>query len=414
MRSTRLASIVGVLALAATILSPAWAVAASPSARDFSAMAYDAAHAQDVLFGGHGVTADYLSDTWTWDGIRWRQQHPTHVPPARFASAMAYDAADGQVVLFGGAPDSTSEFALRDTWTWDGTDWTQQFPAHSPPRRIGMGMAFDAATGQVVLFGGNGRSSTLLNDTWTWNGTDWTRLLPAHRPGVRAGMGMAYDVARSQIVLFGGGTFAGDLGDTWTWDGTDWTHQTPARSPSARGSVPLAGDDALGRVVLFGGVGTGNTSLGDTWTWDGTDWTRRTPAHHPSVRAAMDSAVDALGHVMMFGGGNGTNFLGDTWTWDGTDWTVPVAATLTLTPSSGSPGTAVQVQGSGFGGSEKVTLAFVDAVSGTTALKTITSDGTGSFSTGVVVPANASSGDQIIDATAKASGQNASATFTVT
>src|SRR5207253_2319232 len=40
-------------------------------------------------------------------------------------------------------------------------------------------------------------------------------------PSPRSGMGMAYDAARAEVVLFGGGRSccSGDyLNDTWTWD----------------------------------------------------------------------------------------------------------------------------------------------------------------------------------------------------
>jgi hypothetical protein len=40
---------------------------------------------------------------------------------------------------------------------------------------------------------------------------------------------MAYDAARGRVVLFGGWTFDGTpLGDTWTWDGATWLLQAPA------------------------------------------------------------------------------------------------------------------------------------------------------------------------------------------
>src|SRR5438445_202414 len=44
-------------------------------------------------------------------------------------------------------------------------------------------------------------------------------------PSPRSGMGMAYDAADHQVVLFGGLNYPADsdLGDTWTWDGTQWT-----------------------------------------------------------------------------------------------------------------------------------------------------------------------------------------------
>jgi hypothetical protein len=36
---------------------------------------------------------------------------------------------------------------------------------------------------------------------------------------------MAYDAARGEVVMFGGRNFSGPYGETWTWDGTDWTQQ---------------------------------------------------------------------------------------------------------------------------------------------------------------------------------------------
>ena len=76
---------------------------------------------------------------------------------------MAYDAATGNVVLFGGYDGN----AYGDTWTWDGSTWTQQAPATSPGARYGAVMADDAATGNVVLFGG-ADIKLVLDDTWTW------------------------------------------------------------------------------------------------------------------------------------------------------------------------------------------------------------------------------------------------------
>ena len=100
--------------------------------------------------------------------LTWTKQHPASHPPARTGAAMAYDAATGTAVLFGGGSNLG---VLGDTWTWDGTTWTQQAPAASPPARAQAAMAYDAATGTAVLFGGydiTGRGVHDLADTWTW------------------------------------------------------------------------------------------------------------------------------------------------------------------------------------------------------------------------------------------------------
>src|SRR5882672_1673729 len=52
-------------------------------------------------------------------------------------------------------------------------DWTQKLPANSPPARNSHAMAYDAARGQDVLFGGSGANNGLLSDTWVWDGSNW-------------------------------------------------------------------------------------------------------------------------------------------------------------------------------------------------------------------------------------------------
>ena len=42
-------------------------------------MAYDAAHNVTVLFGGQGNQSE-MADTWTWNGTNWTQQHPATSP----------------------------------------------------------------------------------------------------------------------------------------------------------------------------------------------------------------------------------------------------------------------------------------------------------------------------------------------
>ena len=85
---------------------------------------------------------------------------------------MAFDAATGTTILFGGADARTT---FGDTWSWNGTAWTQLSPATSPPARDLASMAYDASLGKIVLFGGFD-GTTDLNDTWTWNGTTWASV----------------------------------------------------------------------------------------------------------------------------------------------------------------------------------------------------------------------------------------------
>ena len=66
------------------------------------------------------------------------------------------------VVIFGGGSPAGN---LNDTWEWTGTDWKQLNAGPPPARRDSPGMAYDAATGMVVMFGGDVNSS-VAGDTW--------------------------------------------------------------------------------------------------------------------------------------------------------------------------------------------------------------------------------------------------------
>ena len=303
-------------------VAPTWteqAPATHPLGRSGAAMAYDAATGTAVLFGGVGGRLKILkfADTWTWDGSTWTKQAPTAHPPPLVGTGMAYDAATRTAVLFGGASVKTGRDA-GGTWTWDGSTWAKQAPAASPSPRDGASMAYDAATGTVVLFGGFAQTTGLyLHDTWTWDGSTWTKQAPAASPPAWGAAGMAYDAATHSVVLFGGPN-----GDTWTWNGSTWAKQAPAASPSPRAGAGMAYDAATGTVVLFGGIGysTGRY-LGDTWTWDGTTWTRQNPAASPATGVNPAMAYDAAtGSVVLFGGYTGRgprpyHYHKGTWTW---------------------------------------------------------------------------------------------------
>jgi hypothetical protein len=75
---------------------------------------------------------------------------------------MAFDSATDELVLFGGFDGSVN---LNDTWTWDGSNWTEQASVTSPPVRSLAQMAYDPANEAIVLFSGNG-PTVELDDTW--------------------------------------------------------------------------------------------------------------------------------------------------------------------------------------------------------------------------------------------------------
>lgn len=193
-------------------------------------------------------------------------------PSPRFDSAMAYDAAAHTVVLFGGGAISG---ALNDTWVWNGSTWSQAItgvgcPAAcptSPPARITASLAYFGATGTALLFGGQKYNGIgVLNDTWTWNGSTWSQQSPVTSPSGRYAAGLAYDDATSTLVLFGGEA-NNDMHDTWVWNGGKWNpacglSTTPAPPSCVHSLCPAGGLPAGGTsVTLSGSSFTGATEV---------------------------------------------------------------------------------------------------------------------------------------------------------
>ncbi|MGH9122627.1 MAG: Ig-like domain repeat protein, partial [Acidimicrobiales bacterium] len=176
-------------------------------------------------------------------------------------------------------------------WTWDGTNWTQPFPAATPGARFSATMAYDTSSGSMVLFGGavTGPSGPVqVGDTWTWDGTNWTGLSPAASPPAREFASMDYDPATGNMVLFGGFGSSGNLGDTWMY--------APASVPDAPTLTKVAG--ANGAIALTWGDPTengGSVITGyDLYCALGTPNTSGTPNQTVSGATATTGTVSGL------------------------------------------------------------------------------------------------------------------------
>jgi uncharacterized protein (TIGR03437 family) len=309
-----------------------------PPPRQAAGMAYDSARAQIVMFGGSN-SQSLLNDTWVWNGTNWAQKLPIPSPNPRSSPAMAYDPVHGQVVLFGGSasnPVGTTSVSLNDTWTWNGTQWSAQSPATSPPALNALpAMAFDAAHGQVILLLGDGFST----ETWIWSGSNWTRLSPQTSPPSSFDYTMTYDPVHSQIVAWASSDFS-----TWVWDGSNWTKKPSQSSPHASLIAQMAADPLQSQVILF-------SDLGQTWTWDGSTWTEDSPQTPPPPRSYFSLAFDsASNQLLLFGGvlpsGDVSN---DSFTWQGGP-TLPVIANIVSASGFGgfkavAPGSWVEIYG---------------------------------------------------------------------
>lgn len=122
-----------------------------------------------------------LPDQWQWTALAAAPDTEEPERPAgRWGPAIGYDAARGEVVIFGGthAFGEAEPGYPRSTWAWDGQHWRhadsgEEGPAPSRtddgfPQKALGVMAFDDARQHLVMLASTG--------TWRWEGDGWEQL----------------------------------------------------------------------------------------------------------------------------------------------------------------------------------------------------------------------------------------------
>lgn len=314
-------------------------ISSAPPARYVGVMAYDPGDHEVILFGGFDGTW-VRGDTWAYANQQWRDLTGllNNAPPARYVASMTYDAKDGYLLLFGGYNATTSPNPVvffNDTWKFDHGAWNPLTPTRSPPARWRESMAYDAADGYVVMFGGTtdaaAPSPNVLNDTWKFVGGNWTDLsknVTGSPPG-RYRATMVYDPTDAYCVLFGGSTVSSTSGGvdnaTWTYHNLVWKPLKPNPAPSARAYYSFVWDSAAGYAVLFGGTNEATTYShfsNDTWKFLAGSWLNLSGGltKVPSVRYGHMAAFDGLDqYELQYGGqtasGTTVQYLADTWSY---------------------------------------------------------------------------------------------------
>jgi hypothetical protein len=260
--------------------------------------------------------------TFTWDGAAWATHEQATGPGWRSMPTLGYDTATKQVVMFGGfgspsCPQTDAEFSLDDTWTWNGSIWTQQHPAAVPPQATDGCAAYDPASGHLIMFGGNDVIPTsggeAFSDTWQWTGTNWVKLAPATHPPAGGQCFMTDDEARGDVVLliYSGQTSSGDANaQTWIWNGSTWSQA--ADFPVLDGLNPISYDAQSGDdLVYVGETGPCTTTSPTTsscpevdqlWAFDGTTWAK-VSSNGPELGSTSTASVDAATHQLVVIGG---------------------------------------------------------------------------------------------------------------
>jgi hypothetical protein len=284
-------------------------------------MAYDAKDGYLVLFGPSASSP--LGVTWTYRSGNWTQLNLTTAPSNRSGAMMTYDPAAASVILFGGvvnAQGSVTTFP-NDTWSFTGGAWTNvtQLSTHAPVGRWGGAFSWDAVANAVILFGGVNYSTA--SDTWEYSAGNWTELFPAVSPPNGASGPMAYDEAAGYLVLFGGrNVVCGpnmDCNQTWIFSNSsgNWTELNLSVSPSARAFDAIAYDNATSKIELFGGYCDSQPYLfGDFWEFSNGSWTQvQTNGTPPPMGYGAMAFDPSTNETILVGGSNLTSKLDTSW-----------------------------------------------------------------------------------------------------
>lgn len=306
-----------------------------PIGRSGEALAYDFSSGDGylLLIGGSEGQAVPADLNWQFSFGAWSMVTPSasRGPGATEGGSMVYDAADGYVLYYGGFVPASSTYSTA-TWKFQGGVWTQLFPGTVPYQSEFASMAYDPTAGYVMLFGGN-YYGALSNFTWGFQGGNWFLVCTypcafgVYPPSPREGVGMAFDQASGAMILFGG--YGGKsvlkyLSETWAFyvTGTHagyWSNYTTylgATVPGPRALPGMAWDQADREIVLFGG-GNGTSTFQDTWVmsdlyagWSevglcGGPGQSNCPAGTPNRAAGMVFTYDAMTQGVVMSGGTG-------------------------------------------------------------------------------------------------------------
>jgi hypothetical protein len=233
-----------------------------PGARSRHELAYDANNKSLLLFGGVDWSAfrgQLLGDTWMYRDGKWSQVHTEASPSARHRGAMVYDPVRGCQVLFGGQGKlyGSGYSLLADTWTFADGQWKKlDLPAGSRPSpRCGHSMVFDEKAGFTVLFGGISPKDASLADTWTFDGSTWTQV-SGDGPTPRRYAAFAYDPDLEGCVLQGGSlddVSMQSYGETWLFRDNCWQYLGTTMDATPCDDQELAYHRAAERLVMCGG-----------------------------------------------------------------------------------------------------------------------------------------------------------------
>ncbi len=259
----------------------------APSPRVNTVAAYNPDKDEMVVFGGNtsnnGANFIPQNDVWILDLATnaWRQLNTSNVKPSkRLFHASALDAENNLLYVYGGGDEQAFVGPFfGDLWQLNVTTgvWTELHPGGNgaPLHRIFSSLAFDKASGDVILFAGHDDAAVgNQNDTWRFDvqARQWIEIIPPEAvntpanafcdfppdftlpsldaPDRRSAHLSALDDVRGELLVFGGKTDCGLIDDVWAFDlqRDSWLQL----KPSTQGEACLRGDNPERCIALCG------------------------------------------------------------------------------------------------------------------------------------------------------------------
>jgi hypothetical protein len=323
-----------------------------PAARGAMTGVYDPASNRMVIFGGRDASGNNRNDVWVLADADGKGSNPSRwirliadgaagSPPARSGHSAVYDSVNNRMIIFGGCSANCAP-VLNDVWVLSNANGVTGTPAWTqlqlnsqlnpgPAARTNAAAGYDAASNQLVIFGGQDGSDnpcSTFSDIWIRqyaNGlggaSAWVEA--GSNPAIPAGQnGAAGSFAFDALNLFGG---TGMVNGTCTVTNTSWELIGPYFSvvgqyvglgltPPGRSFASLVADSISGQTLLFGGVDASGNHLNDAWNFFGA-WSQIIPkGSSPTARSGHAAVLNSADQRMIiFGGSDASGVLNDTW-----------------------------------------------------------------------------------------------------
>jgi hypothetical protein len=288
-------------------------------------MTYDVAHSRITMFGGKTDAVNGLDETWTFDGSDWTQLHPATAPSPRIWASSAYDTVRNRTVLYGGqftTADLKTTTNYYDTWEFDGTNWTQI--ATNGPQVTTPLLAYDEATQQMILLGSDTDAKPHMY-SYDNKGT-WTEMKPSTMPDCVVDAGLVYQGHDPKVLVLYAGVCSdsGSLATTYEYDGVsaNWQKVDAVSSAFRLTGEAIAYDPSRRETLIFGGTEAFSVPQSATYVYREGVWARPTiVANTPSPRSLFGFTTDpARGVVWLIAGQDDLSTLGDVWKYTNGTW----------------------------------------------------------------------------------------------